>query len=240
MIQRILIRILPLVATVIGLWILLSLGFWQLDRGAEKTLIKNAFDQRIDLPPLELSAVDLTVETHEYFRANVSGQFLADGMILHDNRIVKGVSGLDVYVPFQPADAAKQILVNLGWVPWSTDRTRYREFSIPQGEQHLYGLLLHPSEDFYTLEKEKPAADALIWQNLDLAHYRQVKAADIQPMILMLAPAENSVFERQWPVYNDDWIARHKGYAVQWFGLAGVLLIIYLVSVYRQFKSRAQ
>ena len=52
----------------------------------------------------------------------------------------------------------------------------------------------------------------------------------MQPLVLELDPAGGGGFVRAWPAYEDSWIQRHHGYALQWFSLALVLLVVYLLS----------
>jgi surfeit locus 1 family protein len=232
-------KIVAFLAALIGTVILISLGNWQLQRGAEKAAIKAAFDSRINKSAIVVNDERLDVQTLQYYRATVTGQYDEVSQILIDNRIYKGHPGLDVITPFKVDGSERRILVNRGWIPWSLDRSRYQDFETSNKPQTLDGLLIHPSQDYYTLERQKPDAEAEIWQNLDLAHFEQTKSLSIQPLVLLLAPDENSVFKRSWPAYNDDWIARHHGYAVQWFGLAFVLVVIYIVSLVRASGRKA-
>ena len=59
----------------------------------------------------------------------------------------------------------------------------------------------------------------------------EANARNKKSVVLDLDPADSSGsgFVRAWPGYEDAWIARHRGYALQWFSLAIVLVIIYVV-----------
>ena len=125
-----------------------------------------------------------------------------------------------------------------GWIPWGSTRDAVPAVPTPSGRVNLSGLLKLPNEDFYTLEKTKPEPGQAVWQHLDMAHYRNLHAFDLQPMILIMSPqSAGGGFERELPTYTDEWVARHRGYALQWFGLAAVLVIVSLALFLRHYRS---
>jgi surfeit locus 1 family protein len=64
-----------------------------------------------------------------------------------------------------------------------------------------------------------------------LAELRALYGEKLLPRIVLLDAVESDGFERNWSArynFSDFGPDRHIGYAVQWFGLALGLLIIYL------------
>ena len=55
----------------------------------------------------------------------------------------------------------------------------------------------------------------------------------MQPVLILLNPGSPGGFAREWSRL-DAGIAMHEGYAYQWFVLAGVLLVVYLVITLRR------
>jgi surfeit locus 1 family protein len=54
-----------------------------------------------------------------------------------------------------------------------------------------------------------------------------VLGAPVLPRVLRLAPESDHGFRRDWPTVSMT-PQRHYGYAVQWFGLAVALLVMYI------------
>lgn len=217
-----------------ALAVLIFLGLWQLERGAEKTAIKAAFEERMAEPAIRMGADPLDPELFEFYRVEARGVYRPEHQILIDNRIRGGRPGFGVITPLELAGSRMHVLVDRGWIPWNPDRTQLPEVPTPTGEQLVTGVLKRPAADFYTLESSKPDERQKVWQNLDFEHYGKIKDFKLQELVILLAPdAAAGGFARDLPVYTDDWIARHRGYAIQWFGLAAVLVVVFLVIAFR-------
>lgn len=228
-----LLKLAPPVGVLAGVCVLAALGFWQLQRAAEKEAIKSAHDARRAEPPVAVGEALLDARVDEFRLGTVRGRFEPEHQILIDNRVFDGRPGFEVVTPLRVAGSRMRILVNRGWIPWQADRARLPEFETPDGEVRLTGLLKRPSDAFFTLEKSAPDASQRVWQNLDLERYAALRPFPVQTMVLLLAPDSGAGFAIRWPEYDDAWIDRHRGYAVQWFGLAAALLVVYLFAVAR-------
>ena len=219
---------LPALATLVGMIVFVNLGLWQLDRGQEKTAIKEAYDRRSIMPALDLAGLELSVANDVYRNAFVEGTYEFEKQILIDNIIINGRSGLNVITPLIINGSERRILVNRGWTPWSIDRTEYRSFENPQGTVVIRGLLKRPSQEYFTLSKVEPKSSDRVWQNLDLRLFSELFKTEIQPLVLLRSPLESDEkLVRVLPEYTDTWIDRHKGYAFQWFAFAAIALLIF-------------
>jgi len=212
--------------------VLLGLGLWQLERAAEKTAIRDRYVARGEMAPVEVGAEPLEAEAMDYRRARVPGRYRPELTIFLDNQVLDGVPGYHVLTPLKIEGARRFMLVNRGWVPWGESRRSLPDIDTPSGALELSGRLREPPEDYFTLEDEP--ADAGFekrWQNLDLARYERVTGLSVSPLVLELAPSEQQGggFVRRPTRYQDEWIQRHKAYAVQWFALALVLVVLYIV-----------
>ncbi len=227
-------------AVIAGLFCgLLSLGFWQLQRGAEKAQIQEAYQTRTKEPALAVQSTLLDPQSFEYYRAQASGTWDARQTILIDNRIVDGRPGYHVITPLVVDGIGTRLLVNRGWIPWPADRGNPPTIEAPRGTVAVTGLLKKPADDFYTLESEPPRLDQPVWQNLDMQAFRDQVEYPLQPMILLLDADADGGYLRRWPVVKDEWIARHRGYALQWFGLAAALLVLSILLLVRSTRSTA-
>lgn len=222
-------------AVAVLLPVLVALGFWQLDRAAEKTEIRDRYQARGSMEPVDVNRQKLDAGAMDFRRANARGRYRADLTIYLDNKVLDGVPGYEILTPLdtgaRDGGGARYLLVNRGWVPWGESRQTLPELDTPSRELELSGRLRAPPRDYFTLADEEDAGDFQpLWQNLDLARYERVTGLSVSPLTLELGPGEQGVggFVRRWPEYDDTWIDRHRAYAVQWFALALTLVVLYV------------
>src|SRR5215207_772698 len=92
----------PTLATVVGVAVALSLGNWQLDRGAQKRALKAHFDAQSAQPPIHVGAEELSASDMDLRHAEVRGVFEPRYPVFIDNRIHRGVPGYHVVMPLKP------------------------------------------------------------------------------------------------------------------------------------------
>jgi surfeit locus 1 family protein len=216
--------------------VFIGLGYWQLERAAEKTAMRDRLVERGEMEPVDVNRQKLDAEQMNYRLARVSGRYHVDLSIYLDNKVLDGVPGYHILTPLEigpPADRdGRFILVNRGWTAWGDSRDTLPDIDAPSGPVELRGRLRAPPQDYFTLEEETDTGELQPrWQNLDLDRYRRISGLPVGPLVLELDPEVRDVggLIRRWPEYGDAWIDRHKGYAVQWFALALILLVLYVV-----------
>lgn len=212
--------------------VLAGLGFWQLDRAEEKTAIRDRYRERGEMPPVDVSVTSLSAEAMDFRQATVRGRYLPEWTIFLDNKVLDGTPGYQVLTPLAIDGSNRFILINRGWVPWGETRRELPAIETPDGAVELAGRLRAPPQDYFTLVDEAAISEFRPrWQNLDLERYQRVTGLSLSPLVLQLDPASTGGggFVRRWPQYQDDWINRHKAYAVQWFALALTLVVLYVV-----------
>ncbi len=227
------VAVMGLLGILVLLGLLVALGFWQLQRGAEKARILQAIETRVVEPPLEVAATPLDPAAFEYYRAQASGAWDAGQTILIDNQILDGRPGYHVITPLKLSGSETRLLVNRGWIPWPERRSIVPRPETATGAVRVHGILKLPPDDFYTLETRPPRIGDPVWQNLDMAAFGTQAGYPVQPMVLLLDADADGGFSRRWPTVKDEWVARHRGYALQWFGLALALLVLTTVVVWR-------
>jgi surfeit locus 1 family protein len=71
------------------------------------------------------------------------------------------------------------------------------------------------------------AEEGPIRQNLDLQAFRQeTKLGLLEVTLLQSGPASEGLL-REWPVVASG-VEKHHGYAFQWFGLSGLIALLYV------------
>ena len=110
---------LPTLATLALLAVLLTLGFWQLDRMREKQALFAAFAAgtraSTDLGPLRAEA------DSRFKHVWTHGRYDSGHQILLDNMTHQGQAGYRVLTPFI-FDAGRSVLVDRGWIPIGVSR----------------------------------------------------------------------------------------------------------------------
>ncbi|KPK40648.1 MAG: hypothetical protein AMJ69_01475 [Gammaproteobacteria bacterium SG8_47] len=219
----------PTLVTLVLLPVMISLGFWQLDRADQKQAILDEYRQREQLPPLDLAAPVAEPERIRYRRARLVGEFDASRIVFVDNKVVHGVVGFDVLVPLRVQDTARWVVVNRGWVPGGTRRDILPQADIPAGEVVVTGRVSVPSDNpFVDAELNWSEGWPAVVQWPDLEGFARRAGLALQPVVVLEDPVEGAGFVREWAlVYAPP--EKSLSYAVQWFALSTALLIIYVV-----------
>ena len=205
-----------------------SLGQWQLRRAAQKEAIQTAINDKNNLPALNGPALSATKNiAGEFYRQAVfQGVWQAAHTVYLDNRPMSGRSGFWVMTPLMLQGTGQVILVQRGWAPRDfADRSRLPPVVTPAGMVTVQGRIAPPPSKLY----EFKGADAgPIRQNLDLAAFRLETGLPLIEQVSLLqtgSPGEGLL--REWAAPNLG-VEKHHGYAFQWFGLCGLVVILYV------------
>lgn len=213
-------------ATVVLLAVFVSLGRWQWQRGTDKQAVWSEYERNA-------AAIDLGTrdpDTLERFaHVRMSGRFDVAHQFLLDNRSHAGKPGYEVLTPFLP-DAGGRILVNRGWVPFSGYRDRLPDVTFA-GDPALTitGYLDELPASGLASGRAAPAPGSS-WPKLtSFPSHSELEAAlgeKLSRRMLLLDPASAGGYVREW---KPPGLAptRHLSYAIQWWGFAVVLLVIY-------------
>lgn len=219
----------PSLVTCCLLALLLSLGFWQLDRAAQKRALLEAYGDRPTDTPFQLSPGFAPDADWRYRRAEAVGSYMADRQFLLDNRVYRGRAGYQVLTPLRIADTDYAVLVNRGWVPQGATRADLPALPTPaDAELRVEGLVDLPHDKVFVLgegEDRDPGWPKVL-QRIRLELQAEQLGLRLLPLVLLLAEDQPGGFVRDWnPIVIGP--ERHVGYAVQWFALAAVLVILY-------------
>lgn len=217
-----------LVATVAGALLTARLGWWQLDRAAQKEALQAAIAVRAAEPVLDgaaaLAADAVAAEAQEHRRARVSGQWLADRTVHLDNRQMDGRPGFFVLTPLR-LDDGSVLLVQRGWRPRDfVDRTSLPPLPTPDGVVTIEGRLTRGPARLYEFAD---AAAGPIRQNLDLPAFARETGLALRPVLLLQTSPADDGLRRDWPAPAVD-VHKHYGYAFQWFALCALILALHV------------
>ncbi|MDH3970882.1 MAG: SURF1 family protein [Gammaproteobacteria bacterium] len=219
----------PTVATLLLLPLMTGLGIWQLERASWKQQLVDMHEGRGRLSPIGLAAASEGGDL-QYRRVFARGHYDMEHQLLLDNRTFNGHAGYHVLTPLKLANSDKVVLVNRGWVPLGSSRAVLPEIPGTYGEVLVDATIKLPPKKFFRLgEMDEPNTSwPKVVQQLQLEPLGQMLDVTLEPLILLLDKEDQFGFIRDWkPVYGVT-PDKHKAYAVQWFTLAVVLLMIYV------------
>ena len=213
------------------------LGRWQLHRAVEKQgMLDRVAAVLRNRQPQPLSA--LSTETDlGYAWAAGTGRFADAPALLLDNQRRGDAVGVHVFRVFVP-DQGRPLLVDLGWRALPADRSLPDEVRI-SGSLSVSGLLMPPPSIGMALGPPYVVRDPGRWllTRVDLHALSAGLKTPLGSRVLRLDPALPLGYQRDLDVLpNTLPPERHRGYAVQWFGLAIASLVTALVLTLRRKK----
>lgn len=214
---------------VIFLPILISLGNWQLDRANEKRQMLQESQSLMHGESLDYNKLYRS-QYKNYQNVSISGEFV-DKQFLLDNQMFNGKFGYEVIQGFQLTQGG-MILVSRGWIAGSLNRRELPVVQTPIGDLRLNGYLYQPTESFQ-LEEEHingrwpRVVQALNSEKMYKALGENGKVA--HPFLLRLRDDEAALLTAHWKIINVQ-PEKHTAYAAQWFGMAILLLVMFIVA----------
>jgi surfeit locus 1 family protein len=206
-----------------------SLGFWQLRRADEKRELMTQAEQG------RQHTLRLTAATapglRRYQHVIVAGSFDAAHQLLLDNMpSSQGAPGYRVLTPLQLADQSV-LLVDRGWVTMGENRQQRPAIDVTTQPRELTGMideLPRPG-----VRAGNAGIQATVWPQLlnypTWQELQQLYGPRLQSRMVLLDVTAADGFERRWQIDLGFTPERHIGYAVQWFGMAFTLLIIFFI-----------
>ncbi len=212
--------------------LLISLGFWQLQRETEKQALAEDFARKQAQAPVELAGIEMeSPEALAYLPVKLEGHFRPVESFLLDNRTREGRYGNEVYTVFELSDGTP-VLVNRGWVPADPARQRATEIPglTPLAENYWVNgqVYVAPGKPYLLEDDTLSAGWPKTIQALDMDSVAEILGETPFPYPVRIDAGEPGALQVDWQVINIS-PAKHRGYAVQWFSMAAVLFLLYLL-----------
>ena len=214
--------------------LLMSLGFWQLDRAQEKSEIANAWELRSLQPPTPLSQIaSEESQALAFRRVLLTGEYLEDVVFLLDNKTRNGKFGYEVLSLFESQGADQFVVVNRGWIAGDPARLSLPEIPHEDGLLSVSGHLYIPDDKPYLLEEQSFESG---WpkriQALEMDKISKVAQAQVGrpvfPHLVRIDIAQAGALAADWKIVNVS-PQKHGAYAFQWFAMALFLGIFYVL-----------
>ncbi len=222
------------IATLIALSILIGLGFWQIERLHWKLNLIATITERMVAPavpaPDESTWATLDLKALEYHHLKLTGHYLNDRELHYFAQNDEGTSGFDIITPFVVDDSGKAdapiVLVDRGFVPKERKDASTRLRGQIESPTTVTGVARKPQARGIFSASDDAAGN--MWFTRDPAAMgAALKLAHVAPFYIEADATPNL---GGFPVGGRTQVTirnEHLQYALTWFGLAFVLLVIY-------------
>jgi surfeit locus 1 family protein len=218
------------VVTAVLLAAFVSLGWWQIGRAREKQAMIESF-ARGTLTSVVLQGVTVD-ELPRYQHVSVQGAYDPDHQILLDNMPSDaGQPGYRVLTPLKRPGDHTLLLVDRGWVPLGASRSERPDIAVSGGTRKVAGRLDQlpvpgmrlgpaqaPGESGWPRVLNFPTREDL----------ERILGTPVESRILLLDASNPDGYQRVWRPSLGFPPERHLGYAIQWFALAIVLMVVFI------------
>lgn len=219
-----------------GVAVLCALGYWQVERMAWKQQIlerlEHVYAQDAAVYALadkDFSEVVTKENLYVFKRGFISGHFINEKTILISPKVFKGKVGAHVITPFEIENGRQIILVNRGWIPQEGQQMLKEAGLESGGRVKIEGMVRSaPERNVYTPQNVPEKGQ---WYFLDVAQIAQYMGLqNVFSHILVLEGIEG--VKSEYPIVEGARLEisnNHAQYAVFWFSMAVVLIIVFSV-----------
>lgn len=203
-----------------------SLGLWQLRRADLKQQLQaqqQAAAQRAPIGNAEL--LDAPARDWAQQPTRLRGRWLPEQQFWLDNRPLEHRVGTILLTPLQLEGSPQVVWVQRGWQGRAAGRHGVPDFPpAPSGVVVVQGRLAPQASRAYALGAE---GEGPLRQNLDLPASARSLGRPVLPWVLWQTGPGCAPLDCQWPA-PDLGLAKHWGYAAQWFAMAALILGLYV------------
>lgn len=226
-------------STVVALAILIGLGTWQLHRLDWKRDLIETRAARITMAPLTIGeAVELSrsdeLADMEYRPVSLRGRYLHEWSLRLHNRVLDGAPGIHLVSPFRTETGDTVVLVDRGWMPIDASLDMAER---PDGVVEVTGYIRLYREPGAFVPENEPANNVWFAMN-DSQMRRATEVGGTLGFYVQAGPASRP--RDSLPIGTVPGVELrndHLQYALTWYGLAAVLLVIYVIFHLRRHRK---
>jgi len=218
----------PTLFTIPALIVLVFLGSWQVHRLNWKNNIVSEVESKIAMEPILMPSKVDDIEDLKYRKIIARGEFLHDEEIhlFTGQKKFKGDSGYDILTPMKLENGG-YVLVDRGWVPSDKKEADKRPETLTDGVVTVLAML-HKGEKPGRFTPDNDMEENL-WFWIDMDAISKQTGHDFQNLYLRQLKKDG---DSDLPVGGDEKIKHrndHLQYAVTWYALAIILIVIYFL-----------
>lgn len=217
-------QLIPTLFTIPAVIILLALGTWQVQRLNWKNARVDEVFQRSAEAPTVYAGGKLTLEGNQYRRYLVEGMFdhTRERHLYTGPKVMRGTPGYNLFTPLVLANG-DEILVDRGWVSKDQKQPEKRPQTRLETPVSLE-TMLHKGEipSYFTPEND---SQRNLWYWADVG---AMLGSDVAQDVFFRALKTDTV--KGLPLAGDTQIEQrndHLQYAITWYSLAIILIVIY-------------
>ena len=243
-----------------------SLGQWQTGRAQEKQVLVAEQARALAASPITPTSPTLDLDNLSYRKIEVKGRFDDKALIYIDNRQVNGRPAVQVVQGFQPQDEQFLIPVDRGYLLRDPSNPRLAP-EMPTEENdsaqvaltgtvlprfaqaaELSGMALGDVNNIH----QDQSNGMRVWSNFSAEAFAELAELPLSNFVVTLQPVEQSpgdgqanqaskvqgFYHQAVPLQTQ--VAKHKGYAFQWYTMSAVLLLLTGFFVYKEFYKGRQ
>lgn len=210
----------------------IALGNWQAGRADEKRALGLRLEQALRAAPLELPARLVEPEQYVLKRVAARGRFVEEHTVFLDNKLRRGRAGYEVVTPLRLN--GMHVLVNRGWIEAGRTREALPVVKVPAGEVRIEGLALRRLPQALVIGD---TSGGRVRQNVDVKAFEAEIKLPLQPLVIEQHSVTADGLLREWP-RPDAGIEKHQSYALQWYSLAALAVVLFLVLSFRRVAAR--
>ena len=227
-------RWVPFLAAALVVAVGISLGNWQLRRAEQKLALQEQMLMRAEFAPVNSNALAPEQTPEEFRRVMAKGEFIASWAVYLDNRPYQGRAGFYLLMPFKLAGSEQSVLVMRGWFPRDAiHREHIPTIAVPEGVTHLEGRVRASTGKVMQLGEAAALQPGSIAQNVDVEEFARASKLSLQTFIIEQTNDAADGLVRDWPIPSVG-IDKHKGYAFQWYSLALVAAVFFLLTGFKR------
>jgi len=218
-----------LISSVVFL-ILVSLGVWQINRAEQKAETQQALSESLTLPELEILRPLNTDANNRFRHVRLEGQFDTKHQYLIDNHIHKGRPGFLVVTPFSYANGKAVVLVNRGWLPLGQTRQDLPNITITDTKRVIRGVLADLPGKLPSFGIASPVNGGSwprVVRDVEIERISLDLGYTMPPYLLQLDQADPAAYTQNWQAIASG-PEKNQSYAIQWFSMALVILILFI------------
>jgi surfeit locus 1 family protein len=210
----------------------IALGNWQTRRADEKRALGEQLASALRGPAIELSASPVDPQTLVMKKVAARGRFRDEYTVFLDNKLRRGRLGYEVLTPLRMD--GMHVLVNRGWVAAGRRREQLPDIRASEGEVRVEGLAL---ARLPRVLEAGPAQVGKVRQNVEIEDFAKETGLQLHPIVIeQHSPADDGLL-REWP-RPDAGTEKHMSYALQWYSLAVLAVVLLVVLSIRRVGTR--
>ncbi len=243
--------LLATILVIAAIGVMVRLGFWQLDRLAQRRAFNDRVRVNANGPEMGITGISLTLDytALEYRPVTVTGEYDFANQVALRNQAWNNQYGVHLLTPMKIAGTEVAVLVDRGWIPGGDNVADWGKYDQP-GTQQIHGVV--------RLSQVKPAlggrADPVwaegdppirAWNFATIESIARQLPYLVLPAYVQLIPPPSGVdMSGSLPIPSPPELdlteGSHESYAIQWFSFAAVFAVGYPFFVSREEKRQRQ